>query len=152
MKISSWAFLKITSRWLKQNFAHVLSFVGTNGQGVNYNKIQFSLCTNVQWQSISETNPGLYPICTPYFVLSSIISISQYHEDDCRCPGTKLLQAISKHKHMLTWLKLHVTHMVPDSKVHGANMGSIWGRQDPGGPHVGPMNLAIWGITQYICH
>ena len=23
-------------------------------------------------------------------------------------------------------------------------MGPIWGRQDPGGPHVGPMNLAIW--------
>ena len=23
-------------------------------------------------------------------------------------------------------------------------MGSIWGRQDPGGPHVGPMNFAIW--------
>ena len=22
-------------------------------------------------------------------------------------------------------------------------MGLIWGRQDPGGPHVGPMNLAI---------
>ena len=33
---------------------------------------------------------------------------------------------------------------IPDSKVHGANMGPIWGRQDPGGPHVGPMNLAIW--------
>ena len=31
----------------------------------------------------------------------------------------------------------------PDSKVHGANMGPIWGRQDPGGPHVGPMNLVI---------
>ena len=31
----------------------------------------------------------------------------------------------------------------PDSKVHGANMGRIWGRQDPGGPHVGPMNFAI---------
>ena len=25
-------------------------------------------------------------------------------------------------------------------------MGPIWGRQDPGGPHVGPMNLAIWVI------
>ena len=25
-------------------------------------------------------------------------------------------------------------------------MGPIWGRQDPGGTHVGPMNLAIWGI------
>ena len=34
----------------------------------------------------------------------------------------------------------------PDSMVHWANMGSIWSRQDPGGPHVGPMNLAIWVI------
>ena len=29
---------------------------------------------------------------------------------------------------------------IPDSKAHGANMGPIWGRQDPGGLHVGPMN------------
>ena len=33
---------------------------------------------------------------------------------------------------------------IPDSKVHGAIMGPILGRQDPGGPHVDPMNLAIW--------
>ena len=32
----------------------------------------------------------------------------------------------------------------PDGKVHGANMGPTWGRQDPGEPHVGPMNFAIW--------
>ena len=32
----------------------------------------------------------------------------------------------------------------PDSKVHGANMGPSWGRQDPAGPYVGHMNLAIW--------
>ena len=31
----------------------------------------------------------------------------------------------------------------PDSKIHGANMGPIWGRQDPGGPHVGLLNFAI---------
>ena len=31
-----------------------------------------------------------------------------------------------------------------DSKVHGANMGPIWGRQDPGGSNFGPMNFAIW--------
>ena len=38
----------------------------------------------------------------------------------------------------------------PDSKVHGANMGPIWGRQDPGGPQVGPMNFAIgWIFFQY---
>ena len=40
------------------------------------------------------------------------------------------------------------TQSVPDSKAHGANMGPIWGRQGPGGPHVGPMNFAIWGITR----
>ena len=33
---------------------------------------------------------------------------------------------------------------IPNSKVNGANMGPIWGRQDPGGPHVGPKNFAIW--------
>ena len=30
------------------------------------------------------------------------------------------------------------------SKVHGANMGPTCGRQDPGGPHVGHVNLAVW--------
>ena len=35
--------------------------------------------------------------------------------------------------------------ITPDSKVHGAYIGFTWGRQDPGGPHVGPMILAIWG-------
>ena len=48
--------------------------------------------------------------------------------------------------HVCTILKLGclVWSSNPDSKVHGANMGPIWGRQDPGGPHVGPMNFAIW--------
>ena len=32
----------------------------------------------------------------------------------------------------------------PDSKVHGANIGPIWGQQYPCGPHVGPINFAIW--------
>ena len=36
-----------------------------------------------------------------------------------------------------------------DSMVHGADIGPIWGRQDTGGPHVGPMNFAIWeGIAR----
>ena len=38
----------------------------------------------------------------------------------------------------------------PGSKVHGANMGLIWGRQDPGGTHVGPMNIAIWEPSKYL--
>ena len=28
-------------------------------------------------------------------------------------------------------------------------MGSIWGQQDPGGPHVGPMNFVIWDNQPY---
>ena len=32
----------------------------------------------------------------------------------------------------------------PDNKVHGANMGPIGGRQDPGGPHVG---YVIWAVS-----
>ena len=39
-------------------------------------------------------------------------------------------------------LSLRFAH--PDSNVHGAYMGPIWGRQDTGGLHVGPMNFAIW--------
>ena len=32
---------------------------------------------------------------------------------------------------------------VPDSKVHGANMGPTWVLSAPDGPHVGPMNFVI---------
>ena len=38
-----------------------------------------------------------------------------------------------------------IFRVVPDSKVHVANMGPTWVLSDPDGPHVGPMNLAIWG-------
>ena len=41
--------------------------------------------------------------------------------------------SIGRHLPQLLW-----------SKFHGANMGPIWGLQDPGRPHVGPMNFAIW--------
>ena len=48
-------------------------------------------------------------------------------------------------KYYVTVLQTHRNH--PDSKVHEANMGPIWGRQDPGGPHVGPMNFVIWELS-----
>ena len=38
-----------------------------------------------------------------------------------------------------------VAYQIPDSKIHGANMGPIWGQQVPGGPHAGPMNYIILG-------
>ena len=39
---------------------------------------------------------------------------------------------------------------IPDSKVHGANMGPTWVLSAPDGPHVGPMNLAIRDVYQAI--
>ena len=50
------------------------------------------------------------------------------------------------------WQLLWPCHVQPDSKVYGAYMGPTWGRQGPGGPHVGLMNLAIWAhwLTNYL--
>ena len=42
------------------------------------------------------------------------------------------------------------TDKTPDRKVHGANMGPIWGRQGPSGPHFGSMNLAIWDRSLFL--
>ena len=40
----------------------------------------------------------------------------------------------------LSW----ISNTIPDSKVHEANMGPTWVLSAPDGPHVGPMNFAIW--------
>ena len=41
-------------------------------------------------------------------------------------------------------LALFNQYGIPDSKVHGDNMGPIWVLSAPDGPHVVPMNHAIW--------
>ena len=53
--------------------------------------------------------------------------------------------AFSTGTSLVTFLLMH---NYPDSKVVGANIGPIWGRQDPGGFHVGPMKFAIGVILQ----
>ena len=42
------------------------------------------------------------------------------------------------------------TKKFQDNKVHGGNMGPTWVLSSPGGPHVGPMNLAIRAILPVI--
>ena len=47
------------------------------------------------------------------------------------------------------WICIYLHHCDtdwynPDSKIHGTNVGHNWGHQDPDGPLVGHMNLAIW--------
>ena len=43
----------------------------------------------------------------------------------------------------IVWLWPSEKRNIPDSKVHGGNIGPIWVLSAPDGPHVGPMNLAI---------
>ena len=41
---------------------------------------------------------------------------------------------------------------LPWKQVPGANMGHIWGRQDPGGPHFGPRKFAVWVVIPCLTH
>ena len=64
------------------------------------------------------------------------------------------------------WSHIVHTQDKPDSKVHGANMGPTWGRQDPCGPrepcylgsHTWPLKARYrWSVCEYVgeislCH
>ena len=65
-------------------------------------------------------------------VSSGLISVSHHFEQLMTKPGKSRRYAAP------------ALQANPDSKVHGANMGPTWGRQDPGGPHVGHQILAFW--------
>ena len=61
----------------------------------------------------------------------------------------KTNQCVGKLFHILyiemQWVsRRNLNEHIPDRKVHGANMGPTWGRQDPGGPQVGHMKIVIW--------
>ena len=61
-------------------------------------------------------------------------------------------KAIRRFKVQISWLRdftrsyeetyFRILRRCPGSMVRGANMGPIWSRQDPAGPHVGLMNFA----------
>ena len=71
---------------------------------------------------------------------TDILSTSSEHCPEDLSPGKPTSAQV------LAWCCEAVSY--PDSKVHGANMGPICGRQDPGGTHVGTTNLAIWVVPE----
>ena len=87
-----------------------------------------------------------------------MVSFVMVSEDTCTLPAlpVNLTQGVSTHIRkpaIFFMLASDQIHIVPDSKIDGTNMGQIWGRQDSGGPHVGPINFALWGVpfcNQYI--
>ena len=70
-----------------------------------------------------------------------------YTTDNTVATAWDILFNIILHIHQGITLKKFPKIYIPHSKVHRPNMGSIWGRQDPDGPHVGHMNSAIWDIN-----
>ena len=65
----------------------------------------------------------------------------------CRLTGQKPVTSCSivTHRHQMRHRhQVNPIEQLLDNKAHGANMGPTWGRQDPGGRHVGHVNLAIW--------
>ena len=68
---------------------------------------------------------------TSHYLNQCCRNVSQYI---CVTRPQWVKRSLSADSIILTWL---------DNKVHGAQLGPTWGRQDPGGPHMGHMNLAI---------
>ena len=95
-----------------------------------YDSVIFTSCLNVASPVFSVGQTAVE--CSPHshvFGLLSIIDIS-----------------VVNHTGILSSCFDCILLLYPDSKVHGANMGPIWGWQDPDGPHVGPMKFAIWVV------
>ena len=77
------------------------------------------------------------------------IGTCQYHATHERKFHNTEMGMINTLKTNFSWIArvlCYLTDSFPDSTVHGANIGPVWGRQDPGGPHVGPMNFVIWDM------
>ena len=97
------------------------------------------------------------------FVTQFKIDIATLYSQDNCFPGTVSAWVRRALVVVIGWLFMTMTpvksrefqmlsKIISDSKVHGANMGPIWDRQDPGGPQVDPVNFAIWDTpTDLFC-
>ena len=75
---------------------------------------------------------------------------SYWNHINCKLFQLLLFSILAPSRILLFWphvCALWTLDMVPDSKIHGANMGPTCVLLAPGGPHVGPMNLAIRGYS-----
>ena len=87
---------------------------------------------------MQDATAGVVAFCPT--LLCKIQVFRKFNTDDCKAIAQTWLDVCTTQ----IAYDIHSLQTCPDSKVHWANMGPIWGRQDPGSPHVGPMNLAIW--------
>ena len=82
--------------------------------------------------------PPCYWLCR-YMEMCPFQLMSTY----CRMYTSENKVSIGSTASAIAMLRTQCSH---PCKVHRANMGPTWGRQDPGGPHVSHTNLAIWDL------
>ena len=78
---------------------------------------------------------------------SAAVALVKYKCDSNNLRGTFTRSKILLTEKLTSGALVTPTPGHPDSKIHGANVGATWDRQDPGGPYVGHMNLAILADT-----
>ena len=96
------------------------------------------------WKTIISPTQKYGGKCRQFSLAHNILRLQEGTASINQCVDSHFAFVILNHsREVNSWCCRQQEH-TPDSKVHGANMGPIWGRQDPDGPHVGPMNFAIW--------
>ena len=85
------------------------------------------------WNSLPGSWPQVGPMLAPWTLLSGKLSAQVgYDCHPCGQWGESHQEClVSKEQH---WSIANFLHNFFDNKVHGVNMGPIWGRQDPGRP------------------
>ena len=118
---------KLTARWIMQTKQVVSATLCLSCLTVN----QLALC--LEWEGLGKWN-----------VRRLELNLFRSEENGW-CFVQDIFKGIFPTQLSGILLRDH-SNAVPNSNVHGTNMGPIWGHQGPGGHHVGPMNFAIWGI------
>ena len=76
-------------------------------------------------------------LCTSPFAVSQVVSTFARHWETGEPLSENKIQDLCRAKRMFA----ASVSVVPNSKVHGANVGLIWGWQDTGRPYIVTMNL-----------
>ena len=130
----------VTKISLKRRHSH---FSDENNQSYNVNQTDFLSLTGSPKNTLQSPTPtGASP--------TMACNIKGH---GCDIADPRVSSEIHRISDFSKWIHHPQAGVFPNSKVHGVNMGPIWGRQDSGGPHVGPMNFAIWVVVlQSIFH
>ena len=135
----------------------------TNGHKcpvVHVSVFQLSGCSIIRFWNVCCTNVLLYTC--QFFYLSGCTTVQLYKCNflNTRCTSVRCTNdrcasrlrssntSTSIYPQLYCWwvmilINIPIFEVIPDSKVHGTNMGPTWVLSAPVGPHVGPMNLAI---------